>query len=89
MRRAALAFALVGIAGCAAEDPCAAHNGACLALRIEDHGGVLAIDQLLVTLTGAAHLNARTPDPPGALTSLPVAVAIFLPCASLRPIRVP
>jgi hypothetical protein len=69
-------------AGCGAADPCDGHAGACLSLRVEDHGGVGALDQLAIRLDGAAMLDGRTPGTPGGAVTLPIATAIFLPPAT-------
>ncbi|MGZ3428816.1 MAG: hypothetical protein ACXVCV_19315, partial [Polyangia bacterium] len=82
MRALAFAFACLALAGCGASDPCDGHSGACLALRVEDRGGVGAVDQLAIQLSGAAQLDGRTPTTAGAARTLPIATAIFLPAAS-------
>jgi len=70
------------VAGCGAADPCDGHSGACLSLRVEDRGGVGALDQLAIHVEGAAMLDGRTPGTPGAPVALPIATAIYLPAAS-------
>ena len=79
--RAAL-LSTLALVGCSASDPCDGHSGACLSLRVADRGGVGALDQLAVQLSGAAQLDGRTPTAPGAAVKLPIATAIFLPAAS-------
>ena len=74
------ACALAG--GCGGADPCDGHSGACLSLRVEDRGGVGALDQLAIRLDGAATLDGRTPGTPGGAVKLPVATAIYLPPAT-------
>jgi hypothetical protein len=64
-------------AGCGASDPCAGHDGTCIALTVDGPGQV---DQLAVHLSGAAALDAVTPpDGPAAPRALPVETAIYLP----------
>ncbi len=77
-----LAILCVLLAGCGGADPCDGHAGACLALRVENGGGVGALDQLSIRLSGAAQLDGRTPSAPGAAVTLPVATAIYLPEAT-------
>jgi hypothetical protein len=69
---------LVLLAGCADHDLCAGHDGTCIGLVAYGPGNV---DQLHIQMSGAARLDGRTPDPPGAARALPVSTALFLPPA--------
>jgi hypothetical protein len=78
------ALLLLAVAGCATADPCDGHSGTCVALRIEDGGGVGAVDQLAIRVSGAGQLDGRTPSQPGKAVPLPVVTALYLPAAGGR-----
>jgi hypothetical protein len=63
-------------AGCAATDPCAGHDGTCVALEVQGSGSV---DQLDIKVVGASQLSGRTPPQAGASHALPVTTALFFP----------
>jgi hypothetical protein len=74
-----LLVVVLALSGCGAVDPCDGHGGGCLSLRIENGGGVSAVDQLAIRLSGAARLDGSTPSAPRQSVTLPVATAIYLP----------
>jgi hypothetical protein len=63
-------------AGCAATDPCADYDGACVALEVRGTGSV---DQLEIKVAGVASLDGKTPPTPSAVHALPVTTALFFP----------
>ena len=83
----AIALALVAIAACADDDPCA---GAATCVRVDVHSAtVSSIDQLeLDVLYGALHATTTTQASGGHTTQLPLATAIVLDVPGTDPIAV-
>lgn len=80
MRALVVAFVVVA-AGCTS-DPCSGVSGTCISARVQ--GAVVDIDQLRVTLDGAA-APELSPSTPSSSFSLPVKLAIALPASATSP----